>query len=109
MGGGRYDGDVARRARSTNQDAFSYQGYTGDTATAPTSRGVHERLDIYGPKFREVNNETPIVVAMDVTRSRGNDSRIMYDKLPMFIGQIELNNYVPGPGISFCAIGDATV
>ncbi len=110
MGGGRYDGDVARRARSTNQDAFSYQGYTESAASSTTTaRGVHERLDIYGPKFREVNNETPIVVAMDVTRSRGNDSRIMYEKLPMFIGQIELNDYVPNPGISFCAIGDATV
>jgi hypothetical protein len=53
-------------------------------------------------------NMTPIVVAMDVTRSRGDDSRVIYAKLPMFIGQIELRNYVPGPAISFAAIGDAT-
>jgi hypothetical protein len=109
MGGGVYDGDVARRARSTNRDAFSYQGYSSGSSSESSARGVNELLNPYGPQFREVNNETPIVVAMDVTRSRGDDSRIMYDKLPMFIGQIELNNYVPDPGVSFAAIGDATV
>lgn len=34
---------------------------------------------------------------------------MMYDKLPMLMGQIELKGYVPNPGISFAAIGDATV
>ena len=33
---------------------------------------------------------------------------IMYDKLPMFIGQIIMKNYVPGPAVSFAAIGDAS-
>ena len=32
---------------------------------------------------------------------------IRYDKLPMFIGQIIMKNYVPGPAVSFAAIGDA--
>jgi hypothetical protein len=48
-------------------------------------------------------------VALDVTRSRGDDSKVMYDKLPFFIGQIELRGYVSGPALSFAAIGDATV
>lgn len=30
-----------------------------------------------------------------------------YDKLPMFIGQIIMKNYVSGPAVSFAAIGDA--
>ncbi len=106
MGGGYYDGDVAMAARSSNQDAFSYQGYASDSDAVAGRREVHPLLQIHG-QSRECMNPTPIVVALDVTRSRGNDSRIMYEKLPMFIGQIEAKGYVDGPAISFCAIGDA--
>lgn len=34
--------------------------------------------------------------------------KIIYDKLPMFYGQIMMQNYLNDPSISFCAIGDAT-
>ncbi len=105
MGGGSYDGEVARESRSSNRDVFTYQGYAGGSPTA--QRSVHPELNPHGTT-RECMNITPIVVAMDVTRSRGDDSRVIYAKLPMFIGQIELRNYVSGPGISFAAIGDAT-
>ncbi len=109
MGGGRYDGDVAQQARSTNQDAFVYSGYAADPGSSKSAeQEVHAILDPYG-QIRECMNETPIVVALDVTRSRGDDSRVMYDKLPMFIGQIELRDYVSGAAVSFAAIGDATV
>jgi hypothetical protein len=107
MGGGYYDCDVALEARSTEQNVFSYEGYANDAAAAVGRREVHPDLNPYG-KAREVNNQTPIVVALDVTRSRGEDTRIVYEKLPMFIGQIVMKNYVPGPAISFAAIGDAT-
>lgn len=106
MGGGSYDTETATAVRSTNRDVFTYQGYTG-APTPVTQRSVHPDLNPHG-KERECMNLTPIVVAMDVTRSRGDDSRVIYAKLPMFIGQIELKNYVPGPAISFAAIGDAT-
>ena len=106
MGGGSYDTETATAVRSTNRDVFTYQGYTG--APSPVAqRSVHPELNPFGTQ-RECMNLTPIVVAMDVTRSRGDDSRVIYAKLPMFIGQIELKNYVPGPAISFAAIGDAT-
>ncbi len=106
MGSGRYDGEVARRSRSSNADVFTYQGHTGGPGAA-AQRSVHPVLNPHG-KIRECLNMTPIVVAMDVTRSRGDDSRVIYNKLPMFLGQIEQRNYVPGPAISFAAIGDAT-
>jgi hypothetical protein len=106
MGGGSYDTETATVTRSTNTDVFTYRGYTG-APTPVTQRSVHPELSPFG-KDRECMNLTPIVVAMDVTRSRGDDSRVIYAKLPMFIGQIELKNYVPGPAISFAAIGDAT-
>lgn len=102
MGGGHYDGEVAEQARSGNVDVFTYRGESGSGA-----RGVHPLLNAFA-KLRECMNPTPIVVAMDVTRSRGDDTRIIYAKLPLFIGQIELKGYVPGAAISFCAIGDAT-
>jgi len=38
----------------------------------------------------------------------GDWSKIIYDKMPMFYGQIMLQGYLSDPAISFCAIGDAT-
>ena len=89
MGGGTYSQDVANEARSSNTDAFSYQAYTVADDSGARRRGVHPKLNPYKTR-REVNNETPIVVALDVTRSRGDDTKLMYEKLPMLMGQIAL-------------------
>ncbi|HWU85889.1 MAG TPA: hypothetical protein VN253_01360, partial [Kofleriaceae bacterium] len=99
MGGGHYSIDIARSNRSSNNAAFQ--------RPAAAAREIHEALNPYG-KRREVNNVTPIVVALDVTRSRGDDTKLMYEKLPQLMGQIELKGYIENPGISFAAIGDAT-
>lgn len=116
MGGGFYDGDVAERSRSTNRNVFTFQGYSSGeagTVDAAGKRQCHPKLNIFG-KVRESRdskehpNSTPIVVAFDVTRSRGDDAKIMYSKLPMLIGQIMMRGYVPDPVICFAAIGDAT-
>ena len=45
---------------------------------------------------------------MDVTSSRGDDSKILYDKPPMFFGQLLMQVYVEEIALSFAAIGDAT-
>ena len=97
MGGGCYDGDVGART-SASGDYF--------TSSNRAKTKVHDDLH---PKSRTLScsNETPIVVAMDVTRSRGDDSKVVYAKLPMFIGQIVLQGYVEDPSMSFTAIGDA--
>src|SRR4051794_40781321 len=108
MGGGIYSQDVAQDFRVHRQDAFSVPGAQSTNPAEAARRTVHPALDPNG-KTREVNNETPIVVALDVTRSRGDDTKLVYEKLPMLMGQIELKGYVPNPGISFAAIGDATV
>ncbi len=99
MGGGHYSLDIARSNRSSNNAAFN--------TPSAAAREVHAALNPYGKK-REVNNVTPIVVALDVTRSRGDDTKLMYEKLPQLMGQIELKGYIENPGISFAAIGDAT-
>ena len=109
MGGGFYDVDVANNARanSSSNDAFSYEGYDYGADSATEVRfGVHPELDPNG-NIRECCNDIPIVMALDVTRSRGDDTKVMYEKLPMFIGQLELHGYVPGAAISFAAVGDA--
>ena len=105
MGGGFYNQDVAQSIRSSQRDAFSYSAYTVTDTTGASRRAVHPAITPYKTR-REVNNETPIVVALDVTRSRGDDTKLMYDKLPMLMGQIALQGYVQNPGISFAAIGD---
>lgn len=116
MGGGIYNGDVGERERSTRREVFTYRGYEGgDTEAArnPEKRECHKDLKIKG-KNRECrdNREHPettgIFVAFDVTRSRGDDTKVIYAKLPMFIGQAIMKNYVPHPTICFAAIGDAT-
>merc|ERR1712216_285862 len=48
----------------------------------------------------------PIVCAIDVTGSMGDFPRVIYDKLPMFYGQIMMQGYLRDPSISFAAIGD---
>ncbi len=112
MGYGSYDTDVARQARSTRRDVFTYTGYgrqpQSGRRTQQTQRGTHPTLDPDG-NVRECANDTAVVVALDVTRSRGDDTKVMYEKLPMFIGQIELHGYLTNAGISFAAIGDATL
>ena len=92
MGGGHYSQDVAYTNRAEGRVQWS-------------RREVHPALS---PRaYREVNNATPIVIAMDVTRSRGDDTRLLYNKLPELMGAIEAHGYVDEPGISFAAIGDA--
>lgn len=99
MGGGNYSLRIAKKSREGSNAAFQQP-------TAAARGSLHDALNPFG-KRREVNNVTPIVVALDVTRSRGDDTKLMYDKLPALMGQIELKGYIENPGISFCAIGDA--
>jgi len=46
-------------------------------------------------------------MAVDVTGSMGDWLKIIWDKLPMFYGQLMMHSYVQEPAISFSAIGDA--
>jgi hypothetical protein len=102
MGGGYYDRDVGM----TEPSAARSQ-YTEAAATAMSQKGPHADLVPKG-RFLSCAHRSPIVVAMDVTRSRGNDSKIVYDKMPMLFGQILMQGYLEDPAISFAAIGDAS-
>jgi hypothetical protein len=73
----------------------------------------HPTLDPHG-KTRECRvlpgkfeNPTPIVIVMDVTRSRGNDARLVHAKLPEFVMNIQKDGPVEDPEVCFAAVGDA--
>jgi hypothetical protein len=114
MGDNFYEDDVGVEQRSTTRNHFTFHGYAGpDEEAATARREVHADLNIKGKKrecrdTEEHPNTTSIVVAMDVTRSRGDDAKVVYGKLPMFIGQLNMKGYVSDPEICFAAIGDAT-
>jgi hypothetical protein len=114
MGGNHYEDNVGEARSASTDNHFNYQGHS---EAGSKKIGVHKDLDIKGvqggKKRLSLNSAsnpkaTAIVVAMDVTRSRGDDAKIMYQKLPMFMGQIYMKGYVPDPAVSFAAIGDAT-
>lgn len=114
MGGGSYDRDVSttpvRRA-----EVFRHTGYESDSAAAKQSerREVHSLLNIKGKTIEccdsaEHPDTTPISVVMDVTRSRGEDAVVIYEKMPLLIGQMIMTGIVKHPVVSLGAFGDAT-
>merc|ERR1712151_133143 len=52
------------------------------------------------------SSRQPIVFALDVSGSMQQWPQIIYDKMPMFYGQIMMQGYLKDPSISFCAIAD---
>jgi hypothetical protein len=112
MGDRFYDDDVASRTRSTRTEAFQQSTGTGNQRSNRTT--ISPDLNPKGVKHREARdsadhpNTTPIVVIQDGTLSRGEDFLFLWQKLPMFIGQMYLQNYVPHPVLSLAVVGDMT-
>lgn len=99
MDGSSYDRDV--------YSGSSYSSWgTSDTSSSKLSRSsMHSSMD---PTNRGIksNSQNPIVIVLDVTGSNINFARLVYDKMPMFYGQIEEKGYLDDFDIAFCAIGD---
>ena len=96
MGGGYYDRDMDTNTNTTS------------SARVGSSSGLNTILD---PKNYKENNlvstsRHPIVFALDVSGSMSDWPQIIYDKMPMFYGQIMMQKYLTDPSISFCAIAD---
>jgi len=108
MGGGYYDGDVGERYRSsvTTDEVFRSQGETARTSIDPELNIKNKKRECRDSP--EHPKTTPIVVAMDLTRSRGDDAKVIFSKVPMFFGQIKMRGYVPDPEICWIGFGDAT-
>lgn len=109
MGGGYYERD------ENNYDNTNYSSSNNSTSYSNTADKLISRDDIHpdlNPKNYSTTNliskgRTPIVFAVDVTGSMGEWVKIIYDKFPMFYGQLNLHEYAYDPTVSFCAVGDA--
>ena len=95
MGGDYYDRDVGT---GTTSNANNVITQTNIHSSCNPTRWKDDKLDCTA--------KNPIVFALDVTGSMGEWTKIIYDKMPMFYGQIMMQKYLEDPCISFCAIGD---
>jgi len=86
----------------------SFSTYNSKRNKIGRHNGLHPTLDPrnYKQKNMQTNCKNPIVFALDVTGSMCEWPQIIYDKMPMFFGQILQNGYLNDMQISFCAVSD---
>lgn len=108
MGGSSYDRDVYSSSSSSGwgSSGGSSFGASSYSASKFTSSSLDSSMDPTG-KILESKTKNPIIVVLDVTGSNIDFARVVYDKLPMFYGQIEQKGYLKDFDIAFCAVGDA--
>ncbi len=120
MGGGYYDrddddvvpsgGGSNRASSSVSSSVSSSSAFSAKAASkAGKTSSLNPGLDPKRWKDEKLVCEKgdPVVFALDVTGSMGEWTKIIYDKMPMFYGQLMMQKYLSDPAISFCAIGDA--
>ncbi len=107
MGGSSYDRDVYEESSSSSWGS-SYGGFgtSSESAKKFTSTSLDSSMKPNG-KILKSKTKSPIIIVLDVTGSNIDFARVVYDKLPMFYGQIEQKGYLKDFDISFCAVGDA--
>lgn len=92
MGGGSYEREVV----STSGNSSS--------AAAAALRQCHFHADLkVMDKVITCDEGTPIVLCLDISGSMNEWPRIFYDKLPMFFGQLKMQDYVQDPKLSFAS------
>lgn len=101
MGGDYYDRPIYSTSGGHSEEASKVVGKQSTLHKSLNPNRWNEE-----PLVSEAKN--PIVFALDVTGSMGDWSKIIYDKIPMFYGQIKMQNYLEDPSLSFCAVGDYT-
>jgi hypothetical protein len=109
MGGGYYERDESEYDNTNNSNTNNSSTYSSTADKLISRDDIHPDLN---PKNYSTSNliskgRTPIVFAVDVTGSMGDWVKIIYDKFPMFYGQLNLHEYAYDPTVSFCAVGDA--
>lgn len=106
MGGSSYDRDVYSSSSSSGWGSSSDFGASSYSASRLSSSILHSSMKPNG-KILESKTKTPIIIILDVTGSNIAFARVVYDKLPMFYGQIEQKGYLKDFDIAICAVGDA--
>jgi len=106
MGGGYYERDDIsydfNNIDSTQDNNINFNSTVGAQSS------LHPNLDPknWSDSYIQTHSRSPIIFGLDVTGSMGEWVKIIYEKLPMFYGQIMIQKYLEDPAISFCAIGD---
>lgn len=109
MGGGEFiDFDTTRKHRThssgsfgdVSDDTFLKVGRktSASEALMPMVDGAVRRVDCF--------HRHPIVCMLDVTGSMGDSVYVIYEKLGTFFLEIQKQNYLEDPAISFAAVGD---
>jgi len=107
MGGSSYDRDVySSSSTSSWGSGYNSFGVSSYSTEKLNSSVLHPSMKPNG-KILESKTRTPIIIMLDVTGSNIDFARVVYDKLPMFYGQIEQKSYLTDFDISICAVGDA--
>jgi len=100
MGSYSYDRDVYS---SSSYDSWGASSYS---ATKFNKTTLDYELKPNGKKLKS-KTRNPIIIVLDVTGSNINFARLVYDKLPMFYGEIESKGYLDDFDLCICAVGDA--
>lgn len=106
MGGYSYDRDVYSSSSSSSWSSSSNFGASSYSASKLSSTTLDYSMEPNG-KIIKSTTKSPIIIVLDVTGSNINFARVVYDKLPMFYGQIEQKGYLKDFDIAICAVGDA--
>jgi hypothetical protein len=96
MGGDHYARPIETSSSSTGASAAAAQ------ALSQTS--MHADVNPANRSLSSISAH-PIIINVDVTGSMGAWPRVIYDKLPMFYGQIMTKGYLADPSIGFQATG----
>lgn len=96
---------------SYDRDVYSGSSYS-DWGASSYSQEVFKCFEMsedMNPKYKNIISQAknPIIIALDVTGSNIAFARLVYDKLPMFYGEIENKKYLDDFDICICAVGDA--
>ena len=103
MGGGSYDRDVYSSGSSSSSSGFH--------SSSQSRRSLNQSglCDLALPSRHRgmtCQAETGVVIGLDGTGSMGDAAFVLYDKLPMFWGQIEQQGYLKDFALSFAVVGD---
>lgn len=99
MGSYSYDRDVYS---GSSYDSWGASNYSSSKLN---STSLDSKMLPKG-KIIKSDAKTPIVIVLDVTGSNINFARLVYDKFPMFYGELEQKGYLKDFDISICAVGD---
>ena len=109
MGGGEFiDFDTTRKHRTHSSGSFGDVSDDTYMKVGRASKASAALMPMVNGKCRTVDSfhKHPIVCMLDVTGSMGNLVYVIYEKLGTFFLEIQKNNYLEDPAISFAAVGD---